>query len=380
MRRRGASSDSKIILILLFIGLGGMIAVGGLASLGIPRYAAQVFGAPSARHSEFSRLIYAIRLVLYETDLTVPVDSFGAAQAFKINMGESVNAIANRLDEQGLIRNAEAFRLYMIYAGLDTTVQAGDYQISPAYSAMEIARALQDATPLEVPFNVLAGWRMEEVAAALPTSGLNVRPEEFLRAARQLDPDYLPPAFTDVSQLEGFIFPGTYQFERTISADEMIAAFFQRFDESVTAEMRAGFERQGLSLYEAVIMASIVQREAVLIEEAPLIASVFLNRHRIGMRLDSDPTVQYAVGYQRDQGTWWKNPLTWDDLAIESPYNTYRQAGFPPGPICSPGTAALEAVAFPAQSPYFFFRARCDNSGRHNFAVTYAEHRAFACE
>jgi UPF0755 protein len=380
MRRRGASSDRKIILILFFIGLGGMIAVGGLASLGIPRYAAQVFGAPSARHSEFSRLIYAIRLVLYETDLTVPVDSFGAAQAFKINMGESVNAIANRLEEQGLIRNAEAFRLYMIYAGLDTTVQAGDYQISPAYSAMEIARALQDATPLEVPFIVLAGWRMEEVAAALPTSGLNVRPEEFLRAARQLDPDYLPPTFTDVSQLEGFIFPGTYQFERTISADEMIAAFFQRFDESVTADMRAGFERQGLSLYEAVIMASIVQREAVLIEEAPLIASVFLNRHRIGMRLDSDPTVQYAVGYQRDQGTWWKNPLTWDDLAIESPYNTYRQAGFPPGPICSPGAAALEAVAFPAQSPYFFFRARCDNSGRHNFAVTYAEHRAFACE
>ncbi|MEN4042564.1 MAG: endolytic transglycosylase MltG [Anaerolineaceae bacterium] len=367
-------------MILFFIGLGGMIAVGGLASLGIPRYAAQVFGAPSARHSEFSRLIYAIRLVLYETDLTVPVDSFGAAQAFKINMGESVNAIANRLEEQGLIRNAEAFRLYMIYAGLDTTVQAGDYQISPAYSAMEIARALQDATPLEVPFIVLAGWRMEEVAAALPTSGLNVRPEEFLRAARQLDPDYLPPTFTDVSQLEGFIFPGTYQFERTISADEMIAAFFQRFDESVTADMRAGFERQGLSLYEAVIMASIVQREAVLIEEAPLIASVFLNRHRIGMRLDSDPTVQYAVGYQRDQGTWWKNPLTWDDLAIESPYNTYRQAGFPPGPICSPGAAALEAVAFPAQSPYFFFRARCDNSGRHNFAVTYAEHRAFACE
>ncbi|MEN4098487.1 MAG: endolytic transglycosylase MltG, partial [Anaerolineaceae bacterium] len=273
-------------MILFFIGLGGMIAVGGLASLGIPRYAAQVFGAPSARHSEFSRLIYAIRLVLYETDLTVPVDSFGAAQAFKINMGESVNAIANRLEEQGLIRNAEAFRLYMIYAGLDTTVQAGDYQISPAYSAMEIARALQDATPLEVPFIVLAGWRMEEVAAALPTSGLNVRPEEFLRAARQLDPDYLPPTFTDVSQLEGFIFPGTYQFERTISADEMIAAFFQRFDESVTADMRAGFERQGLSLYEAVIMASIVQREAVLIEEAPLIASVFLNRHRIGMRLD----------------------------------------------------------------------------------------------
>ncbi|HSV84950.1 MAG TPA: endolytic transglycosylase MltG [Levilinea sp.] len=380
MASRRVLSSRWIILMLIVTGLCGMVAVGFVASQGIPRYAAQVFGAPSGRLSGFSQMIYAVRLILYETDLTVPADSFGEAQAFKINMGETASAIANRLEDQGLIRNAEAFRLYMVYAGLDTTVQAGDYQISPAYSAIEIARALQDATPLEVPFIVLAGWRIEEVAAGLPTSGLDIRPEDFLRAARQLDRHNLPPDFADVSQLEGFIFPGTYQFARTISVDDMIAAFFQRFNESVTPELRAGFERQGLSLYEAVILASIIQREAVMIEEAPMIASVFLNRHQIGMKLDSDPTVQYAVGYQEEQRTWWKNPLTWDDIATDSPYNTYQQAGFPPGPICSPGAAALQAVAFPAQSPYFFFRARCDGSGRHNFAVTYAEHLEFACE
>jgi UPF0755 protein len=183
-----------------------------------------------------------------------------------------------------------------------------------------------------------------------------------------------------VTNVEGFIYPGVYQFDRAISADEMLAAFLQRFDENVTPELRAGFERQGLDLYQAVIMASIVEREAVVDEEAPMIASVFLNRWRIGMKLDSDPTVQYAVGYNSEQGTWWTNPLSFADIATISPYNTYNQAGLPPGPICNPGAAALQAVAFPAQSPYYFFRARCDGSGKHNFAISYAEHLEFGCD
>jgi len=380
MASRGTSSIGRFILILIFIGMCAAAAFGVFASQSIPRYAAQQYGAPSPRLSGLQQMVYAIRLILYETELTVPADSFGEPKPFTISMGESVGEIANRLEKLGLIRSAEAFRLYMIYAGLDTTVQAGDYQLSPAFSAIEIAKSLQDATPHEVRFIVLPGWRLEEVAAALPTSGLNVQPADFLQAARSLSAQSLPAGFTDIQQLEGFIFPGTYQFERTISADGMITAFLQRFDENVTPELRAGYERQGLSLVEAVILASIVQREAVVVEESPMIASVFLNRYRIGMKLDSDPTVQYALGYDEGQGSWWKNPLTSNDIAVDSPYNTYNQAGLPPGPICSPGLAALQAVAFPAQSPYYFFRARCDGSGRHNFSVTYAEHLQAGCE
>ena len=109
----------------------------------------------------------------------------------------------------------------------------------------------------------------------------------------------------------------------------------------------------------------------------PRIASVFLNRRAIGMKLDSDPTVQYALGFNND--TWWTNPLSLADLQVDSPYNTYLNPGLPPGPICNPGLAALKAVAFPEQTPYFYFRAACDHSGRHLFAETFEQHKSNAC-
>jgi UPF0755 protein len=126
-------------------------------------------------------------------------------------------------------------------------------------------------------------------------------------------------------------------------------------------------------------MASIVQREGVDPNEHSLIASVFYNRLAAGMRLESDPTTQYALGYNENQQTWWTNPLTYDDLAVNSAYNTYQVNGLPPGPISNPGLNALQAVAKPAQTPYYYFRAKCDGSGDHEFATTYDEHLQNAC-
>ena len=111
----------------------------------------------------------------------------------------------------------------------------------------------------------------------------------------------------------------------------------------------------------------------------PLIASVFYNRLNGGMRLASDPTVQYAIGHVDQQQGWWKNPLSLEDLEMISPYNTYQMDGLPPGPICAPGLSALRAVAYPAETPYFYFRAACDNSGKHRFAQTFEEHQQNAC-
>ncbi len=112
----------------------------------------------------------------------------------------------------------------------------------------------------------------------------------------------------------------------------------------------------------------------------PMIASVFINRLNVGMKLDSDPTVQYAIGFNKEQNTWWTNPLNLDDLKIDSPYNTYLNTKLPPGPIANPGLEALQAVAFPARTPYFFFRAACDGSGRHLFSKTYDEHIHNECK
>jgi UPF0755 protein len=179
--------------------------------------------------------------------------------------------------------------------------------------------------------------------------------------------------------LEGFLFPDTYDLSRNINVDDFIKTILDRFEEQVTPEIRQGFSRQGLNLEEGITLASIIQREAMVDEELPIIASVFYNRLGKGMKLDSDPTVQYALGYDKTNKTWWTNPLSLDDLKVDDQYNTYLNKGLPPGPIDSPGIAALKAVAFPASTPYYYFRAACDNSGRHVFSETFDEHLNKAC-
>jgi UPF0755 protein len=305
------------------------------------------------------------------------VEPDNGEQLFIIESGESVTSISNRLQTAGLIKSSSAFRTYLIYTGLDTSVQAGNYRLNPAMTSLEIALALQDATPSEVPFIILPGWRIEEIAAALPTSGLGITADSFLTAAvgNVLELSYL---ISDTT-VEGFLFPDSYTLPRQINADQFVSILLQNFDIHLRDDLREGFNRNDMSIYQAVILASIVEREAVVEEESPMIASVFLNRLKIGMKLDSDPTVQYALGYNTAQATWWTNPLSLTDLQLDSPYNTYRYAGLPPAPICNPAMSSLQAVAFPAQTPYFFFRARCDGTGLHAFAETFEEHQENAC-
>jgi UPF0755 protein len=363
------------------LALVALVALAGLLwALGLPARAAATFGMPAAGLSTSQRLWLAAQLLWESEQLTQPVDAFGKPRPFKVDLGEPVVAVAGRLQAQGLIRDAAAFRTYLIYSGKDTTLQAGAYELSPAMSSLEIAHALQDATPDEVTLVIFAGWRLEEIAASLPTSGLAFSPADFIRAARWLPPgDGFFENLPESASLEGFLFPGSYALPRQLSAPQLVRILLESFASQLTPEIQRGFERQGLSLFEAVTLASIVEREAVLDDEMPAIASVFFNRLAAGMPLDADSTVQYALGYNRAQGSWWTNPLSAADLRVDSPYNTYRVSGLPPGPVANPGLSALRAVAFPAKTPYFYFRAACDGSGKHLFAQTYPEHLANAC-
>lgn len=244
---------------------------------------------------------------------------------------------------------------------------------------MEIAAAIEGFSATEAALTILAGWRLEEVAAAIPTSGLEIGSDSFLRAVQGR-----PQGFSFVEGLpeqithEGFLFPGTYTFPRQATEAQVIEVFLASFERNVTGEMRTGFSQQGLSLFEAVILASIVERETVVDGEQATIASVYLNRLRQGMMLQADPTVQYALGFRESWG-WWKSPLALEDLNVVSAYNTYLYNALPPAPIASPGIEALYAVAFPEETSYFFFRAACDGSGLHVFAVTFEAHQANAC-
>ncbi|MCX8025602.1 MAG: endolytic transglycosylase MltG, partial [Thermanaerothrix sp.] len=325
------------------------------------------------------RLYYAWALFLNGRQLHAPSDVEDGKVIFTIGSDEPTSAIIQRLKQSGLIQNEEAFRILLIYSGLDRGIQAGQYELSPGMDGVQIAHALQKGGQLEITVTILPGWRAEEIAHVLRLSGLLGNESQFLEIVRR------PPEWEVLRSLEyppgleGFLMPDTYTFRRGMSAERIVSQMVERFAQMLTPEIREGFARQGLSLYQGVILASIVEREGVIKEEYPLIASVFLNRLRAGMKLDSDPTVQYALGYDVQSNTWWKNPLKTDDFKINSPYNTYINTGLPPTPICNPGLEALQAVANPAQTPYYYFRAQCDHSGRHVFSETYEQHLSEAC-
>jgi UPF0755 protein len=361
---------------LIVFSLFALLAL--IAALSLPLVAERMVGPSAPGLGAARRLQYSALMVWYEPLLTRPLSPYGAETVFVIGPGEGASEVAYRLEQEGFVPEGAAFRAYLIYSGLETRLQAGEFTLSPALSPMQIAVRLQDATPTQVKFVVLPGWRMEEIAASLPTSGLNITPDAFLVAAQSPpgDFDFLPAG----ASAEGFFLPDTYLLPRAISAEELVRTLMNNFALNLRSDLRSGFSRQGLDVYQAVILASIVQREAVVADEQPLIASVLLNRLQVGMRLQTDPTVQYALGYDPVRGSWWKSPLSLADLEVVSAYNTYQVEGLPPAPIANPTLGALQSVAFPAQTPYYFFRARCDGSGLHLFAETFEEHLQNACQ
>ncbi len=361
------------LLLALFVMAGILV----LVVVGIPSMAAQTYG-PAGRNLDAVQVVqYSAKLLWDDGLLTRPRDPSAQAQPFAVQQGESINSVCERLESAGIITDAALLRDYLIYTGLDTSLQAGSYKLSPGMSVVDIAKKMQDATPEDVTFVVLPGWRREEIAASIPTSGLDITPDGFMAAASRVPGghDFLAGA----TSVEGFLFPDSYIVPRVTSADQLIDAMVRNFALHLGVDLQEGFARQGLTVYQGVTLASIVQREAVRPEEAPVIASVYLNRMKIGMKLDADPTVQYALGYNAGEQTWWTNPLSLDDLKTVSDFNTYQRDGLPPTPIDSPGSTSLQAVASPAETPYYFFSARCDNSGYHTFAQTFDEHMKNLC-
>lgn len=369
--------------LLIFLGLVALLVfVAFIGATSLIARAEDAFGPPSPALSAFQQARIGIELGLRAEELLQPSDPSAAPVEFEIGLGEATNAIVSRLWLADLVAEGNLFSNYLLYTGRDTQLQAGSFELSAAMSPVEIAAALLDPTPESVTLVILPGWRLEEIAAALPSAGVNVAPEDFVRLARSTPNELALTAEMPIgSTLEGFLLPGSYEIPRGTDAIGLLNTLLQSeaFSTQMTPDLIAGFQQQGLSIYDALIVASIVEREAVIDAEMPLIASVFLNRLQIGMKLDADPTVQYALGYDANRQGWWPTPLTSADLQIDSPYNTYLYTGLPPSPIAAPSAAALQAVAFPASSPYYFFQAVCEDSGAHVFAITYEEHLANNC-
>jgi UPF0755 protein len=300
---------------------------------------------------------------------------------FIVVQGESVSEIAESLKVQGLISDPTLFRRYLQYKGLDAGIQAGTHTLNPTMTIPEIAQALQHARAAEQQVTIPEGKRLEEVAV-LVAQQTTIPSDTFLSMAqigwRGTDLTIKHSLLSQVpltATLEGFLSPDTYRLSMEATAYDLLDRMLTNLESHIPPEIQRGLTERGLSLYEGITLASIVEREAVLAEERSLIAGVYYNRLEDGWPLAADPTVQYALGYQPETGVWWKKQLYFVDLEVASPYNTYRNVGLPPGPIASPGEGSIHAVAFPAETDYYFFMVDCTkNDGSHVFSKTEAEH------
>lgn len=285
----------------------------------------------------------------------------------EIPLGTSPYRVAQILADYEVIRHPKVFYYYARFKGLSHQFKAGLYTLDAAWPAEEIARALtRGGRAAAVTVTIPEGFTLEQIADRVAAANLVSR-EEFLAAAAagEFHYDFLAGVPAGEKRLEGFLFPDTYQFRAGATAEEIINTMLRRFGQIYNEEYRHRAQELGLSTLEVVTMASIVEREAKLDEERPLVAAVFYNRLKKSWKLESCATVQYLLDEPKEE-------LLYEDLEIDSPYNTYKYYGLPPGPIASPGKASLEAALYPAEVDYLFFRANPD--GSHTFSRTLAEH------
>ncbi|NNN06926.1 MAG: endolytic transglycosylase MltG [Elusimicrobia bacterium] len=274
----------------------------------------------------------------------------GERVAVEIPPGLSARQTAELLGRRRVVVSVTAFRLILKAAGLDRRLKPGFYSLRVHQWPFSLARKLALGETDEVKVVIPEGWRVEQVAERLAAAGV-ADGQEFatLAAARRL---------------EGRLFPATYRFPPGFGAERAAARMTAEFDRQIAAAYAAAQPRPKLTLDQALILASIVEREAVRADERPKIAAVYLNRLKRRMPLQADPTVQYALGY-------WKKELSRADLKTPSPYNTYLHGGLPPGPICSPGLDSVLAALNPAPSDALYFVA--DAAGGHVFSATNEE-------
>ncbi|MFZ5943352.1 MAG: endolytic transglycosylase MltG [Bacillota bacterium] len=286
--------------------------------------------------------------------------------SINIKQGMSTSAIAQILAKEQIISNPKVFQFYVRLNKHDGKLKAGDYTFSPSFSMEEIVDRLLKGQMVTYKFTIPEGYTLKQISEVLVNKQL-VDQEEFWRAVKEEPFEqfrFLEDIPKDERRLEGYLFPDTYEVAKGATAEQIIEMMLKRF-EQVYNQLSPNTTK--LSHREVVILASIVELESVVDKDRPLISSVFLNRLSIGMKLDSDATLQYIFPER-------KTRVLYSDLEIDSPYNTYKNKGLPPGPIGSPGKASLEAVHQPAKTKHFYFVARKDGSGEHVFADTHNQH------
>ena len=295
-----------------------------------------------------------------------PVGNPSHVTILDIAEGASLSEVAEQLHRQQLIKSDWTFVWMGRLSGSERKIISGEYEFYGGMAPSTILGKILKGEVIQYTVTIPEGFSVSQIADLLHGQRLADR-EEFLRCSR--DPAFIQtlslPVDDRVESLEGYLFPDTYRFARRVAPDRLIATMVSRFKQAVTEAHRRQATALGLSMHEVVTLASVIEKETARSDERTLISGVFHNRLRKQMPLQSDPTVIYAL-HEFDGN------LRKTDLSIESPYNTYKVTGLPPGPIANPGSAAIHAVLYPEPTEYLYFVSR--NDGSHEFSTTLVEH------
>jgi UPF0755 protein len=303
--------------------------------------------------------------------LREPADPSGESQVFWVNPNEPLDGVARRLDVAGLLPKRPFFGpkavvLYAKFTGKDRAIKSGEYDLAPSLSPIAIVDKLVLGQVKMHEVTLPEGLRLDEIAARLQQAGI-ADADEFMARAR--DPVFARREGLEADSFEGYVYPETYRFRRDTPPEELLARTVAELRQRLTADDFAAIQASGLNFHQVMTLASIVEKESVPGPERPMIARVYLNRLKLGMRLQSDPTVIYGV--LQTHGSF-DGDLKIVDLREDNPWNTYTRGGLPPGPIANPSLDAIRAVLHPADVPYLYFVSR--NDGTHEFSATLTEH------
>ena len=326
------------------------------------------FRSVSIRTRALVLLLFGVSVIVFvavglyfKALVSKPVRKVAFERAVVVRHGESIREIARALMETGFLRRIEPFLILHRLSGKHTSLKAGVYLLKSSMSVQEIHEVLAKGKAGEFRVTVPEGYTIEQTAALLWKRGLITSQETFLALCRESES--IQSLGIAATRLEGYLYPDTYFIPPGLSEEEIVRVFVEQF-RAVTDDL-FGSSSSSLTPYEALILASIIEREARLDFEKPTIASVYSNRIAKRRRLESCATVRYALNK-------WDAPLTREDLKIKSPYNTYVHKGLPPAPICSPGKASIQAALQPAQTDFLYYCYKGD--GTHYFSKSLAEH------
>jgi UPF0755 protein len=298
--------------------------------------------------------------------LNEPFKAYAASEQFvDVTSGAGPSTIGQRLVEAGVVRDAYSWRAALWLSGRARDLKAGEYRFDRPMTTMEVVDKLARGDVYRRLVTFREGLTINEMSAVYEQAGLGAA-EDFRKAAR--DPASIRDLDPAAPDLEGYLFPDTYSLGRETPATALVAQMVASFKKAFTSALQEAAQAHGLTVREAVTLASLVEKETAIADERSIVAAVYFNRRKIGMPMQADPTVIYAM--QR-AGNYNGN-IRREDLQIDSPYNTYRYPGLPPGPIAAPGKAALEAAVNPAPVDYLYFVSK--NDGSHVFARTLDEH------